>query len=114
VTYRLLLDENLEHEVYHRLDSFGHDVEHVDCVTELGKGATDEDLATYSRETTRAIVTYDDDFVEAVPPEAYRATIYFEDDTMSAREVAEILHSMSEVYPYDEVSGLQKAGREWL
>lgn len=36
--YRLILDENVEHEVFHRLDNYGHDVEHVDFVTELGKG----------------------------------------------------------------------------
>jgi len=114
VTYRLLLDENVEHEVFHRLVNLGHDVEHVDFVTDFGKGATDEALATHSRDTDRAIVTYDDDFIERIPPEAYRATIYFENDTMSAREVADIVHSMSEVYPFDEVVGLQKAGREWL
>ena len=48
MAYRLLLDENVEREVYHRLDSYGHDVEHVDFSPELGKGASDDDLADYS------------------------------------------------------------------
>ena len=38
-TYRLLLDENIEHEVLDRLVDAGHDVEHVDTVTYLGKGS---------------------------------------------------------------------------
>ncbi|OTF01976.1 DUF5615 family PIN-like protein [Halorubrum sp. SD683] len=114
MAYRLLLDENLENDVRHRLENLGHDVEHVDFVAELGKGATDEELAKHSRESDRAIVTYDDDFVEEVGPEQYRAVLFFEDDGVSAREVTEIVHRMSELYPFEEVRGLQKVGREWL
>ncbi|MFB6168165.1 MAG: DUF5615 family PIN-like protein [Haloferacaceae archaeon] len=110
----MLLDENIEHEVHHRLENLGHDVEHVDFVGALGKGATDSELAAFSKRTDRTIVTYDDDFIEATPPSQYRATIFFEDDTMSAKEVAEIVHEMSKAYPHDQVIGLQKAGREWL
>lgn len=114
MAYRLLLDENLENEIQHRLQNLGHDVEHVDFVQELGKGATDEELAEYSRENDRAIVTYDDDFVEDVGPDRYRATLFFEDDSVSAKEVTDIVHEMSEVYPFEEVTGLQKVGRGWL
>ena len=46
-TYRLLLDENLEHEVLDRLVNAGHDVEHVDTVTALEKDGSDTDLAAY-------------------------------------------------------------------
>lgn len=114
MAYRLLLDENIEHEVIDRLADAGHDVEHVDTVAELDKGTSDTDLAAYSRETDRTIVTYDDDFIEDVPPTAYRATLFFEDETLTAREVATIVHAMSRHYPYDEVTGLQKTGRQWL
>lgn len=113
-TYRLLLDENLEHGILERLTDAGHDVEHVDTVAKLGKGARDAELAAYSVATDRTIVTYDDDFIEDVPPTAYRAALFFEDDTLSAREVATIIHAMSELYPYEEVVGLQKTGRQWL
>lgn len=114
MVYRLLLDENVEHEVAARLENTGHDVEHVDGVSRLGKGATDTALARYSVETDRTIVTYDDDFVEEVPPDLYRATLFFEEDTMSSKEMAEVVDAMAEVYPHDEVDGLQKTGREWL
>jgi hypothetical protein len=38
MAYRLILDENVERDVFHRLENYGHDVEHVDFVPELGKG----------------------------------------------------------------------------
>lgn len=114
MSYRLLLDENIEHEVLHRLETYGHDVEHVDSAPELDKGVGDTAIARYSLEMDRTIVTYDDDFIEDIPPNQYRATLFFEDDTMSAREVAEIVHAMSRAYPHEQVEGLQKTGREWL
>lgn len=114
MVYRLLLDENVEREVCDRLSELGHDVEHVGSVAELGKGASDDALARYSRDTGRTILTYDDDFIEETPPECYRATLYFEDETITPAGLAEIVHRMSQVYEYEELSGLQKAGREWL
>lgn len=111
--YRLLLDGNVEHEVLGRLENEGHDVEHVDLSPGLGKGATDEALARYSVETDRTIVTYDD-FVRGVPADRYRAVLFFEDQSLSAEEIADIIHTMSLVYPHEDVMGLQKTGREWL
>lgn len=96
------------------LDEAGHNVEHIDFVSRLGKGASDTDLARYSTETDRTIVTYDDDFIEEVPPDRYRAVLFFEDDTVSAREIAAIIDVMAEVYPHEQVYGLQKTGLEWL
>jgi predicted nuclease of predicted toxin-antitoxin system len=74
--YRLVLDENVEHDVYHRLENYGHDVEHVDFVPELGKGANDDPIAQYSLNTDRAIVTYDDDFILDIDQDEYRAVLY--------------------------------------
>lgn len=114
MSYRLLLDENFEHEVCSRLQDDGHDVEHVDFVSELGKGASDEELARYSIETDRIIVTYDDDFIGKLPSDQYRGVLFFQDDTVTAREVTNVITTMSEMYPHDRVRGLQKTGREWL
>lgn len=66
MTYRLLLDENVEHDVLELLTRRGHDVEHVDFVPNLGKGATDPEIGAYSRTEDRLVVTYDDDFVLAL------------------------------------------------
>lgn len=38
MAYRLVLDENVEHEVLHRLENYGHDVQHVDFVPNSAKG----------------------------------------------------------------------------
>lgn len=69
MAYRLLLDENVEYEVFHRLENYGHDVVHVDFVADLGKGTDDLSIAQFSRDTDRIIVTDDDDFVLSVDEE---------------------------------------------
>jgi predicted nuclease of predicted toxin-antitoxin system len=114
MAYRLLLDENVEHEVRHRLENYGHDVEHVDFVPELGKGTADRPIARYSRDTDRVIVTYDDDFVLDVDEETYRAVLYVADATLSVEQVADVVHAVSQHYPQAELQGLEYVGAEWL
>lgn len=48
MAYRLILDKNVEHDVLHRLDNYGHGVEHVDFVPRLGKGTDDYPIAQQS------------------------------------------------------------------
>lgn len=112
--YRLLFDEDVEHEVMDRLERLGHDGEHVDTVSELGKGSSDTDIGAYSIETDRFIVTYDDDFVLELDPAEYRAVLYFDDETTPAEQVAAIIDSMASHYPPDQVNGVVEMGREWL
>ncbi|WP_246084388.1 DUF5615 family PIN-like protein [Salinadaptatus halalkaliphilus] len=76
MAYQLLLDENVEQEIGFRLENYGHDVEHVDFVPELGKGVDDTQIADYSRSTDRLILTYDDDFVLEFDDDDYRAVLY--------------------------------------
>ena len=114
MAYRLILDENVEHEVCHRLENYGHDVEHVDFVPELGKGTADRPIARYSLDTDRVIVTYDDDFVLTVDDELYRAVLYFDDATLSVEQVADIIHTVSQNYPQTELQGIEYVGEEWL
>lgn len=112
--YRLLLDENLENDISGRLEDDGHDVVHVDSVPDLGKGTDDESIAAYSTETDRLIVTYDDDFVLDYDGSEYRGVIYVADSTLSAREVAEIVHAMSGAIPHEQFQGLEYASESWL
>ena len=114
MVYRLILDENVEHEVFHRLENYGHDVEHVDFVPELGKGTADHPIARYSLDTDRVIVTYDDDFVLEVDEGTYRAVLYFDDATLSVEQVADIVHTISQHYPQAELQGLEYVGEGWL
>lgn len=113
-SYRLLLDEHIEHSARGRLRNAGHDVDHVDFVPSLGKGADDEEIAQYSLDTTRAIVTHDTDFIEELPETAFHAVLLFEDESLSSREITMIINNMASVYPSEELQGLQKTGREWL
>ena len=114
MAYRLILDENVEHEVLHRLENYGHDVEHVDFVPELGKGTDDYPIAQYSRDADRVIVTYDDDFILRVDEADYRAVLYIHDARLSVKDVANIVHAVSQYYPQDEIQGLEYIGEEWL
>lgn len=114
MVYRLLLDENVEHEVYYRLENYGHDVEHVGFVSELGKGTDDYPIARYSHKTSRIIVTYDDDFVLDVDATAYDGALYINDATLSVTQVADIIHAVSQYYPQSEIEGIEYIGDEWL
>jgi len=114
MSYRLLLDENVEHDVLHRLESHGHDVEHVDLVPNLSKGDADRELGTYSLREDRLIVTYDNDFVLDLSNESFRAALYFDDQSLSSKKVADIVHSMAQHYPQKQVQGVEYAGSEWL
>jgi predicted nuclease of predicted toxin-antitoxin system len=114
MVYRLILDENVEHDVLHRLDNYGHDVKHVDFVPSLGKGTDDHPIAHYSLETDRLIVTYDDDFVLKIDEDDYRAVLYIGDATLSTRQVADVIHAVSQKYPQEELRGLEYVGTEWL
>lgn len=113
MAYRLILDENVEHEVLHRLENYGHDVEHVDFVSELGKATNDHSIAQYSCDSDRVILTYDDDFVLEVDETSYRAVLYIHDSRLSVKKVADIVHTVSQHYPQDEIHGLEYIGEEW-
>ena len=110
----LLLDENIEHEAIHRLEQYGHDVEHIDVHDELQKGDSDRRLARYSLATERIIVSYDTDWITDFSEDEYHCALVVDDQSLSAQQVARIVHSMSEVYTVSEFVGLQKIGRNWL
>lgn len=110
----LLLDENVEHEVLHRLQKRDYTVEHVELRPELGKGTDDTPIAEFSRQNEWVIVTYDPDFVVEDDRFEYHGAIYFEDATLSAKEVADIIDAMVEQYPATAFQGLAFGTTEWL
>ena len=107
--YRRVLDENVGHEVAHRLEGDEHDVEHVDLVPELGKGTTDRSIARYSLDTDRVIVT-DDNVVLDVDDGTYRVAPYVADAALAVERVADIAHAVSQQYPQAELQGLEYVG----
>lgn len=109
-----LLDENMEPQVRARLEAYGHTVEHIRDVPELGLGATDVEIAAYSKQNEHVILTYDDDFHTVHDESEYHCVIFFEDDARSANEVADIAHRMADAYPESAFTGVQYGNPDWL
>lgn len=63
MSWRLLLDENIEYEIGRRLREAGYDVQHVARIEELGEGTNDRRVVEYSGDSGRFILTYVDDFL---------------------------------------------------
>lgn len=97
-----------------RLDNYGHDVEHVDFVSKLGKGVTDDHIAQHSLSEERLIVTYDDDFVLDFEPADYQAVLYLPDLSLSPSIIADAIHAMSTCYDQSAISGVEPVSSEWL
>ena len=114
MTVSFLLDENIEHEVMHRLRKRDYTVEHVEFHPDLGKGTNDTPIAAFSQRNDRVIVTYDPDFVVDHDASDYFGAIYFEDASLSAKEVSDILHAMASAYPPSAFRGLEFGTTEWL
>jgi predicted HTH domain antitoxin len=72
----VLLDENVEHDVRYQPEHYGHDVVHVDFVSEFEKGYNNGSLASYTRSENRILLTYDDDFVLSLDESDLRAVFY--------------------------------------
>ncbi|MEF8775235.1 MAG: DUF5615 family PIN-like protein [Haloarculaceae archaeon] len=111
--YRILADENVEQATINYLRKLGHDVEWIDDAEELGLGADDEDIAVYGRETNRLILTQDDDFFTRIDVEDTAGILFQEDQTLSAREVGDVVHELSECIDQSDVT-LEYLSRNWL
>lgn len=97
-------DENVEHEVLHRLQQLDYTVEHVEFHPELGKGTEDRPIAEFSRQNEWVIVTCDPDFVVEDDRFGYYGAVYFQDATLSAKEVADIIDAMVAMYKGNPVT----------
>lgn len=110
----ILLDEHVEHEVYHRLQKYGHEVEHIHFHDTLQKGDEDSALADYSLTNDVLIVTYDDDFERKYDHSEYWGVLFFSDDDWPATEVADTVHRILELYDETTLRQMNVVGREWL
>jgi hypothetical protein len=114
MTFRVLADENVNHRVVNRLEHYGHDVEHVDFVPELGKGSDDEDIARHSVEDGQLLLTSDDDFLTDFDDGDYRGLLFIGDETLSSELIADIVHTMSEVVGQTRSDGVFYVSQSWL
>jgi predicted nuclease of predicted toxin-antitoxin system len=112
--FRLIADENVPYSIVYRLEHYGHDVEHVDFVTSLGKGTNDEPIARYSIETDRLILTNDDDFLRKFDETEYNGVLFIENETLSETEITEIVHAISLTVRQTDVTGVFYVSSNWL
>jgi predicted nuclease of predicted toxin-antitoxin system len=114
MSFRILADENVDHRVVHRLRHYGHDVEHIDFVPDLGKGTDDEAIAQYSLSSNRLLLSSDDDFLTDFSEEEYSGLLFIEDETLSAERVSDVVHAIAEVVDQENVEGVFYVSSEWL
>lgn len=94
--YRILGDENVERATINYLRKLDHDVEWIGDIAELGLGSDDDSIAAYARERTRLILTQDDDFFTQLHLDDTAGVLFQKDQTLSAREVGDIVHELSQ------------------
>ena len=111
--YRLLADENVERATINYLRKLDHDVEWLGDVSELGLGADDESIATYAQENDRLILSQDDDFFTRLEIGQTAGILLQKDQTLSAREVGDIVHELSQYVDQSDVT-LEYVSRNWL
>lgn len=113
MAYRILADENVERATVNYLQKLGHDVKRLADVPELGLGADDESIARYAREHDRLILTQDDDFFTELDVENTAGILFQKEQTLSAREVGDIVHELSQYLDQSEIS-LEYVSTNWL
>lgn len=113
MAYRILCDENVELATVNYLEKLGHDVVRVTGVSELSEGDADERLAQYSRETNRLVLTQDDDFLTDVPPTETAGVLAQRDQSLSARQVGDVVDEMATHIPQSELT-LEYVTVQWL
>ena len=111
--YRILADENVEQATINYVRKLSHDVEWVGDVEELDLGADDRAITTYGRETNRLVLTQDDDFFTQFDIEDTAGILFQKDQTLSAREVGDVVHELSEHIDQSDVT-LEYVSRNWL
>lgn len=111
--YRILADENVERATRNYLRKLDHNVTWIGDIDDLGLGADDESIATYSAKTDSLILTQDDDFFTRLAVEETAGVLFQTDDTLSAQTVGDIVHEISEHLDQGDVQ-LEYVSTNWL
>jgi predicted nuclease of predicted toxin-antitoxin system len=82
-------------------------------VAELGLGIEDESIARYARKQDRLILTQDDDFFTDLGVKHTAGVLFQKDQTLSAREVGNVVHEMSRYLKQSDVT-LEYVSGDWL
>jgi len=113
MAYRILADENIERATVTYLRKLGHDVEWIRDVSKLGVGSSDVAIAEYATAENRLILTQDDDFFTELDLAESPGVLFQKDQTLSAREVGDIVHEMSQYIAQSDVT-LEYVSANWL
>lgn len=111
--YRILADENVERATINYLRKLDHDVEWIGDIEGLGLGSDDDSIAAHTRERNRLILTQDDDFFTQLHLDDTAGVLFQKDQTLSAREVGDIVHELSQYVDQSDVT-LEYVSRNWL
>ena len=111
--YRILADENVERATISYLRKLDHEIEWIGHVDALGLGADDSAIADYANEHDWLILTQDTDFFTQIEPAETAGVLFQSDPTLSAREVGDIVHELSEYIDQSDVI-LEYVSRSWL
>lgn len=111
--YRILADENVERATISYLQKLDHEIEWIGDVDALGLGADDTSIVNYAKEHDSLILTQDDDFFTRIEPSETTDVLFVPDQTLSAREVGDIVHELSEHIDQSDVV-LEYVSRNWL
>lgn len=82
-------------------------------MSELGLGADDTAIAGYARENDRLFLTQDNDFFTELDIDRTAGVLFQRDTTLSAREVGDIVHGMSQYIDTSDIT-LEYISRDWL
>jgi predicted nuclease of predicted toxin-antitoxin system len=111
--YRIIVNENVESATIDLLRDLGHDLQWIGEVPARGFGADDREIATCSRESTRLVLTQDDDFFTDLNLSDSYGVLFQTDQTLSSRDVGEIVHEMSQYIDQSQVV-LEYVSSSWL
>lgn len=111
--YRIVADEHVELPTRRYLRKLGHDVEWIGDVSELGLSSSDEEIAAYSLAEDRLVLTQDDDFFLELDLSDCAGILFQRDQSLSAREIGDIVDEMSRYIPQSEVE-LEYVSESWL
>ncbi|WP_458190271.1 DUF5615 family PIN-like protein [Haladaptatus sp. NG-WS-4] len=114
MSFRVLLDENVERQAMQMLTKMGHDTEMVVDVDELGPGTDDATIAAYAKREDRLVLTVDDDFLTEIDETDHAGVLFQVDDRLTAHEVASIVDVVATHLDQSDIDGKIHISKNWL
>lgn len=111
---QILLDEQTDTKLQSILKNYGHNTKHILNIENLGKGSTDKEIAKYSKNNNRIILTYDNDFILNIQKTEYFGVLYNDKSELPPYKIACIIDTMSKYYQLKDFKGINYLDKKWL